>query len=268
MSPLFRFVPLAALLSASAILSGCGGGGSGPATPTPTPVASAVYVPSGCDATTYSPNYISQNSSTGDSTQAGFTYWRHFPISVYISPTDSGTRAATIRGFNQWVSATGGKASYSLVSNTTGANLVVTFAPDDQPADSSGYVTVGLTTISYFPTDRHIDSAKMQLFILKPDSSANTADNASGYNQTVAAHEFGHALGIGPHSLDAGDLMYFAVDGSTGSKPVTTRDLNTLKSIYCNNFPTATGSALERKSSAASGTTKTMTLPPLQRVKK
>lgn len=267
MSPVFRFVPLAALLSASAFLSGCGGGGSGLATPKATPTSSAVYVPSGCDATTYSPNYIAQNSSAGDSSQAGFTYWRHFPISIYIAPTDSATRAATIAGFSQWASATGNRASYSLVSNSTGADLSVTFSPDNQPADSSGYTTVGLTTVSYF-RDNHISSATMQLFILAADGSANSDDNASGFNQTVAAHEFGHALGIGPHSLNAGDLMYFAVDGSTGVKSVTTRDLNTLKSVYCNTFPTVTGSALERQSSAVNGTIKTFTLPPLQRVKK
>lgn len=264
MSPLFRFVPFAALLATSALLSGCGGGGSGLPKPT-----SVVYVPSGCDATTYSPNYIAQNSSAGDSSEAGFTYWRHFPITVYISPTDSQTRAATIRGFNEWASATGGKASYSLVSSAKGANLVVTFSPDDQPADSSGYITVGLTTVSYSAPERggdnHIFSATMQLFILASDGSANAGDNTNGTNQSIAAHEFGHALGIGPHSTDPNDLMYFELHSDNGAEPVTTRDSNTLKSIYCNNFPT--GSALERRSSAVNGATKTMTLPPLRRAK-
>lgn len=109
----------------------------------------------------------------------------------------------------------------------------------------------------------------MKLFVLNSNSTPDTTSDSDGTTQTIAAHEFGHALGIGPHSNDGNDLMYYLLhNNGTIAELVTTRDLNTLKSIYCNNFPTATGSALERKSSAVNGTIKTMTLPPLQRVKK
>lgn len=262
MSPIFRSGFCAfALLAGGALLSSCGGGGGGGlATATATPSATATpaagatsgsaYTPSGCTATTYSPNYITSNS--GD---AGFTYWQHFPISVYIAPTDSATRAATVAGFNEWVTATGGKASYNIVSSSTGADLSVSFEP--LAADSS---TLGLTTVYY--NGNVIDHDTMQLFVYNSDGSVNTAQNQSGANQTIAAHEFGHSLGIGPHSLVQGDLMYYAISGNEGIKPVSTRDLNTLKTIYCNNFPTA--SALH---SLSTGPLKSLTSPPLQRAK-
>lgn len=257
MSPIFRSGFCAfALLAGGALLSSCGGGSSGGnlATPTAIPSATATsgsaYTPSGCTATTYSPNYITSNS--GDS---GFTYWQHFPITVYIAPTDAATRAATVAGFNEWVSATGGKASYKVVSSSTGADLSVSF--EALAADSS---TLGLTTVYY--NGNVIDHDTMQLFVYNSDGSVNTAQNQSGTNQTIAAHEFGHALGIGPHSLVSSDLMYYAISGDEGIKPVSTRDLNTLKTIYCNNFPTA--SALH---SLSSGPLKSLTSPPLQRAK-
>jgi len=265
--------PLALLIGAITLSSCGGGGGSGPSVPTPTPTATptatratsgASYVPSGCDANTYLPNYISSNSGTGDgSGDAGFTYWRHFPISVYIAPVAATTRAATIAGFNEWVTATGGRVSYTLVPSATGADLAISYSPDNQPVDSSGYTTVGLTTVYYEQRVNDILSAQMQLFILEPDGSSNTLSDARGTTQSVAAHEFGHALGIGPHSLVGNDLMYFSLHADNGPEPVTTRDLNTLETIYCNNFPTAASSALKSHSALAGGTLHSRTSPPL-----
>jgi hypothetical protein len=253
MSHLFRFgLPVVALLAGGALLSSCGGGGG-------SAVVNSTYRPTGCDATTYSPNYITENSGdAGDATSSGFSFWRHFPISVYIASTDSATRAATVAGFNEWVAATGGRVSYKIVSGSTGANLSVKFSALKPTSD-----TLGLTTVYYVQGQNYITRATMQLFVLNADGSVKTTQNSNGINQTIAAHEFGHALGIGPHSLVASDLMYYSIDESEGFKPVSTRDLNTLKSVYCNNFPT--GSALER---TLSGPVQSRTLPPLQRATK
>jgi len=268
MSLLNRAMPPLTLLAGAILLSSCGGGG-GSNLPTPTSNAApgAVYDPTGCDAKTYSPNYISSNSDASDSRGNSFTYWRHFPISVYIpDSTDAATRAATLAGYDEWVAATGRRVSYKLVSSATGADLAVSYAPNNQPADSSGDVTVGLTTVNYTPKVNNIQFATMQLFVLNPDGSPDTVRDANGEVQSIAAHEFGHALGIGPHSLVSDDLMYYLLhnDGVHG-EPVTQRDLNTVETIYCNNFPPASGSALERKSAASGGTTRTRTLPPLRR---
>ena len=53
--------------------------------------------------------------------------------------------------------------------------------------------------------------------------------------QETSAHEFGHALGMNGHSDDTNDVMFTAhlIDSM---KPLTTRDINSLKTAYCGQF--------------------------------
>lgn len=190
----------------------------------------ATSVSAACDSTTYTPNYYGQPDPSAPNDPDIYTYWRQFPVTVYIpAGANAAFRASTLAGFNQWVSATGGKAKYSLVSSATGANLVVSYSAQDPSSD-----TLGLTTVTYNGNDNSIVSAKMELFFY---STAQRSD-ANAANQSIAAHEFGHALGISPHSPFVADLMYPTLERT--QEAVTTRDLNTLKTIYCNNFPTRT----------------------------
>ncbi len=246
-------------------LAGCGGGGGGGVstpTATPTPIPTSTPLPSGaipsvtagCNSTTYAPNYYGlpdPSVAPSDSTAGNYTFWTHFPISVYIGATTDANRAATIAGFNQWVTATGGRVSYQLVNTPTNTDLVVSYSPQDPNS-----TTLGLTTVYYYQSNNTIASAKMQLFFYTPSQLSN----ASAANQSIAAHEFGHALGIGAHSPNPTDLMYPYLDPANGSEPISTRDLNTLKTIYCNNFPTRSTASVK-----PSGPVVTRTLPPLKR---
>ena len=278
-SPMFqitRSLNVSLLLAGGALLvslAGCGGGGGGGvAVPTPIPSATPIATPvpgapiqsvsAGCDSTSYTPNYYGQPDpsvpASADSS-GNYTFWTHFPISVYIGATTAANRAATIAGFNQWVTAIGTPLRFQLVNTPTNTDVVVSYSPQDPNSQ-----TLGLTTVNYNPGTHVITSdsngvtVTMQLFLYTPGQLSN----ANAANQTVAAHEFGHALGIGAHSPNTTDLMYPYLAPANGSEPVTTLDLNTLKTVYCNNFATRATTAFK-----PSGPVVTRHFPPFQRVK-
>lgn len=219
-----------------ASIAGCGGGGAGVSSPTSTPTPNATTISAACDTSTYSPNYYGlPDPSVSTDSQNVYTFWRQFPITVYIQPSsDPAFRASTLAGFEQWVTATSGRVDYQLVNSASGANLVVSFAAQDPNDD-----TLGLTTVTYSGSSHIIDHAKMELLLYTTDQRSD----AAAANQSIAAHEFGHALGIGAHSPFTADLMYPYLERA--KENVTTRDLNTLKTVYCNNFPTRSLAALK-----------------------
>ncbi|PQV64314.1 putative Zn-dependent protease [Abditibacterium utsteinense] len=213
------------------LLASCGGGGgSGPKTP---PVDSATPVPTsnsqGCGQN-FSPNYASSVS---------LLHWNVFPLSVYFKPDaelSAARRDTAIAGFNEWVKATGGQANYSVVNQESQAKIIVRFYRFTGGAGD----TLGTTKVSYRGTV--IERATIDLGI--------TGDQNDDI--LTAAHEYGHALGISGHSPNALDLMYF-----TGnlSGEVTTPDLNTVRTAYCDNFNHNTN-----RTSAVAGPLKTVVL--------
>ncbi len=107
--------------------------------------------------------------------------------------------------------------------------MTVSFSPQEANSD-----TLGLTTVNYFVQSRAISAVQMELFYY----TTGDRSDANTVNQSIAAHELGHAFGIGAHSPFEADLMFPTLERAQSD--VTTRDLNTLKTIYCNQFPTRT----------------------------
>lgn len=225
---------LAALLSAGALmiplLASCGGGGSsGPKTSridtaTPAPTSSSTSC-----GQTFTPNYASSVT---------LLRFQGFPLRLFFKRDDqySASRQATaLAGFNQWVSATGGRANYSVVSNASNANVTVSFYQFTGGAGD----TLGTTTVNY--RGNVIETATLELGI--------TGDAVD--DKLTAAHEYGHALGISGHSPDKADLMYFT---GNVSGQITTSDLNTILTAYCNNFSST------NRTSAPTGPLKTMVM--------
>lgn len=226
-SPL-TLLGLSACSIAIAFIAGCGGGGGGGSSPSPTATPRPTATPQvgNCDNSTYQPNYA---SASGE-----LRRWAGFPLRVYLEPTDARTRALTIRGFNRWVTATDNKVRYQIVDSASNADITVSF-----DLITSGD-RLGLTTVYFFDGNPVLQRATIEFFYYPFDARAD----AEQLNETVAIHEFGHALGIGGHSPNSGDVMFPTVSG--GLKQLTTRDINTLLTAYCNNFPNRSGDAVRK----------------------
>ena len=155
-------------------------------------------------------------------------HWDHFPLHVYIAPSDLATKERTEAvqaGFDQWVHATKDFVQYQIVTKPAQAEITLTFLPNESVPEQGG--SCGHTTVTFLTLT--LDSANIVLA---------TTDVKPADLQATAAHEFGHALGLDGHSDDAGDLMYAVLTRSpSGDLPllshtITVRDLNTLKSCY------------------------------------
>jgi len=188
------------LLALLIVFEGCGGGG--------TQVAEQRV----CSADTFVPNYVPQLNR--------LLYWAQFPVRVYFERDEHYSdyyRALALQGFDQWVEATSRVVRYVEVNTREEAQIVVYFKPN---------TTNGLTTFTYYPRSGLLESAKMEI---------GTRGNNPIDIRSVAAHEFGHALGIYGHSTDPSDMMY-ATFVSNVPLRISPRDLNTLKTAYCTLF--------------------------------
>jgi hypothetical protein len=181
-------------------LAGCGGGGA---------TSGEQRV---CSADTFVPNYVPLLER--------LLYWERFPVTVYFERDANYSdyyRTLALQGFDQWVEATGYVVRYRQVDSSDGAQIRVVFKPDTRN---------GLTTYTYYPSSGKLISAKVEIGV----RGNNPIDIRS-----VAAHEFGHALGIGGHSQNPDDMMYPNFVSNVPLQ-ITPSDLNTVKTAYCNYF--------------------------------
>ncbi|HET6385695.1 MAG TPA: matrixin family metalloprotease [Armatimonadota bacterium] len=152
----------------------------------------------------------------------GLQRWRRFPVSV-VFPHDANyslrRQEEALAGFQQWTAATNGKVSFRLRDASGAADIMVRF-------DSA---RVKSETITQYDVRRDtLYHADIYIGMTVDDGSG--AEITPGDVRELAAHEFGHALGIDGHSPDPGDLMYHSL-GNT-NRAVTARDLNTLRKAY------------------------------------
>lgn len=184
-------------LLAALLVAGCGGPGS---------ATSQI-----CGNDAYTPNYA---------TEVNLKRWVSLPIRVYFqTSTDTGgvnIENETRQGFDMWESDLG-QNLWTEVSTADSANLVV------RVQSSAPQSTLAETTIYFFQGQSTINRAEMVIYTWP---SLPT----TGYKGT-GAHEMGHALGINGHSSSSADIMYFS---GNATDLLTLKDLNTLRTAYCN----------------------------------
>lgn len=209
--------PLILLTLSMLIVGGCGGGG---------PTGRISF----CNLDSFLPNYARQVRH--------LLTWPAFPVRVHFVPDAHLTAARqtqTLAGFDQWVTATDGVLRYQINASGAEADIVVRFNPTT--ANGLARITYGGLTLRRVEIEIGVRN-------LAPEDI-----------QCIAAHEFGHALGIDGHSDDPDDLMY-AVHFVGTPCPVSQADLNTLKTGYCSLF----SDRLSMPAAPSSGPLRTITL--------
>ena len=158
-------------------------------------------------------------------------HWAKMPVRVFVATHDAEEEQNAkdaLAGFDAWVRATNGVVRYRVVNAPGDADLTVRFVPSATVPGRNG--AVGMTDVFFYGTT--LRRAEMWLA---------TGDTRPEELRSVAAHEFGHALGIRGHSNTSADLMfpsaprYYSADNEhlpSPVRPITPRDLNTLKLCY------------------------------------
>lgn len=146
--------------------------------------------------------------------------WERFPVRVYFERDAHYTptrQAIALQGFDQWIGVFYPQIRYEIVENPAQAQITVRFNPDDAN---------GRVDFEYYRSSGLLSKVEMTIGV----RGNNPTDIRS-----VAAHEFGHALGISGHSTDPADMMYPTYVSNVPLR-LTQRDINTLKTAYCHLF--------------------------------
>jgi hypothetical protein len=166
-----------------------------------------------CTQDTFTPNYVPDIEL--------LLRWSSFPVRVYFEKDENYApeyQQIAEEGFKQWVGASGEVIQYRILSTPERVHITVKFDPTTRN---------GFTSYRYYTHNHALTEATITIGI---------KDNQQVDIQSVAAHEFGHAIGIGGHSTHLEDMMYptFTTGVPLG---VTVSDLNTVKTAYCPLFP-------------------------------
>jgi hypothetical protein len=150
---------------------------------------------------------------------------------------------ATDRGVRAWnEEALYGEYRLVRTADITDADVVLRWSDDLAPVDTEGCEPLIVRAVTTFClTDPDVTRARLRVFPLLPphqdaDSRVRMLVTILGTQSLLpervdrlVAHELGHVLGIGQHSLDARDLMY---GGEPGRADPSLRDVASTRVMY------------------------------------
>ncbi|MCX6366469.1 MAG: matrixin family metalloprotease [Armatimonadetes bacterium] len=157
-----------------------------------------------------------------------YYYWKspdQARLKIYFDTTVNGDFKPILQeGFDRWFNALGSSFGYTLVTDQAEAQIVVKMGPVVGSVAQTSIIATNTIPASLVSASIILDPAQL------PPIQSNR-----GVIVALAAHEFGHALGISGgstqgHSDDAADTMFPIVTVNTIH--ITPRDINTLTNMY------------------------------------
>ncbi len=156
------------------------------------------------------------------------------PLKVFISD-GSGVKGyqpffkpALVEAFQDYEKVLNGRVKFIFTDNSNEANIICTWTCDlDKFKDGA---EAGFCQITR--NDKGIVKADIELLTLSINHGLDLSRNRL---HAICLHEIGHALGIGGHSTNYNDIMYFSTPLNDENKELSNRDINTVNLLYNNN---------------------------------
>ncbi len=163
------------------------------------------------------------------------------PIKVYIS---NGNEIAdfpaqynkvALDSLSEWIDSTGGKLSYQLVDDSGEASIVLDWTNDPLSVKQGATGAEGGHTDVKWKQSLSDPTGTKQLFYahvrILVVGNANQKFLADDELKKVLLHELGHALGLGGHSSNNHDVMFYG-RAPTIAPALSKRDRNTINKLY------------------------------------
>jgi predicted Zn-dependent protease len=170
-------------------------------------------------------------------TKAIWTRW-HMPLKVYIDPNAknvdsySSSYDTLLRGaFSDWSEASHKQITFHFVDSEEESDIDCAWT-DNPDLLGSGSEDGHCDILSSGGAMAH---AKVKILCSSRDSFPLTENNIL----STCRHEIGHALGIGWHSADPNDVMYYSAAFADREKQISKRDASTLLKLYATELPPA-----------------------------
>ncbi|MCC7529646.1 MAG: tetratricopeptide repeat protein [Candidatus Melainabacteria bacterium] len=155
------------------------------------------------------------------------------PLKVCIVPASNvqGYQPAfdqcLIKCFQDWGNASGGSVSFKGESDPKAADIVCTWTSDTSKFMNTA--EAGETVV--YGSKNGIQHVTIQILTV-PHPMSPGVPLSENRLRWICLHEIGHALGLGGHTRNPQDIMFFSTPLAEVWKELTPRDCNTLQSLY------------------------------------
>jgi predicted Zn-dependent protease len=189
-------------------------------------------------------------------TQRGVGRWSRssFPLKIYIEKSDNvpGVPEDSTQmledSFDAWNKASGGMLPIQQVPKAKQADITIQWTnnPSKVSAHDGVHLEQGITRVmAYQSPGSMINTIKSATIILLTVSRDTGQPLPADELRAVCLHEVGHALGLGGHSANSADTMYFS--SSARQLPALShRDKTTISRLYSFNPVAQNGSGMSQ----------------------
>lgn len=155
------------------------------------------------------------------------------PLKVCIVPASNvqgynpAFNQVLIKCFQDWGNSSGGKVSFKGSDDQKSADILCTWTSDTSKFMNTA--EAGETTV--YGSKNGIQHVTIQILTV-PHPMSPGVPLSENRLRWICLHEIGHALGLGGHTRNPQDIMFYSTPLAEVRKELTPRDCNTIQSLY------------------------------------